>query len=143
MKEEKTLRKVLEENNSKLTKPRLAIFYLLLKQPPQSLTELITKSNGEVNRVSVYRIIDLFEKLGIVRRVTVGWKYKVELSEIFLDHHHHISCLSCHRVVAIKSDESTEQSINNLASKTSFIATTHQLEFQGYCPKCQKQNLGR
>lgn len=143
MKEEKTLRKVLEENNSKLTKPRLSIFYLLLKQPPQSLTELITKSNGEVNRVSVYRIIDLFEKLGIVRRVTVGWKYKVELSEIFLDHHHHISCLSCHKVVAIKSDESTEQSINNLASKTGFIATTHQLELQGYCPKCQKQNLGR
>lgn len=140
MKEEKILRKVLEDNHSKVTKPRLTIFHLLLKQEPQSLAELVNRSHGKVNRVSVYRIIDLFERLGITRRVTIGWKYKVELSEIFSDHHHHISCLSCNKVVAVQESELVEQIINRLAGGTGFTVASHQLELQGYCPRCQKTN---
>lgn len=139
MKEEKILRKVLEDNHLRATKPRLIIFRMLKEHGLQSISELISHVDGRVDRVSVYRVIDLFEKLGIVRRVNIGWKYKVELSEIFLDHHHHITCLTCNKVVAVKEKEVTEQVLHNLASDTGFKVVSHQLELQGYCDKCKKQ----
>ena len=119
MKEEKILRKVLEENTSKVTKTRLMVFQTLKEQGFQSIAELTIRLDGKVDRVSVYRVIDLFEKLGIVRRVNIGWKYKVELSEIFLDHHHHITCLGCNRVVAVKENETTHSP--QLLNSTSFL----------------------
>lgn len=136
MKKEKLLRKILEDNHSKVTRQRLAVFHLLLDQAPQSLTELVRRSHGEVDRVSVYRIIDLFERLGVVRRVALGWKYKVELSEVFLDHHHHISCLDCNKVIAVDESDSVEHIIKEFARSTGFVITAHQFELQGYCQKC-------
>jgi len=139
MKEEKILRKVLEDSHSKITKPRLAVFRALLKSGPLSPAELVKQLDQTVNRVSVYRIIDLFEHLGIVRRVAIGWKHKIELSEIFLDHHHHIVCLGCNKVVAVKENAAIERTINLLAKSAGFVAASHQLELQGYCEKCQRQ----
>lgn len=138
MKEEKILRKVLEDNHYKVTRPRLLVFHLLFEQPPQPMTALIQQSQGQIDRVSVYRIIDLFEQLGIVRRVMIGWKYKVELSEIFLDHHHHIVCLGCGKIAAVKENAAVEAAINALADN-GFLILSHQLELQGYCEQCQKR----
>ena len=138
MREEKILQKILRDNHSKVTKPRLIVFRLLLNKEPKSLAELVTKSQGRVDRVSVYRIIDLYERLGIVRRVALGWKYKVELSELFFDHHHHIVCLRCNKVVAVHENEASERIIDTLAYGTGFVVTSHQIELQGYCAKCQK-----
>lgn len=137
MKEKKILTKVLADNQLKVTKARLLVFELLQNKGPQSLAELIAQSRGKIDRVSVYRVIDLFEKLGIARKVTIGWKYKVELSEIFLDHHHHVSCLKCGKIVAVEEDPNLETIIHNLVSKQGFTVTAHQLELQGYCKKCQ------
>lgn len=139
MKKEKLLRKILEDNHSKVTTQRLAIFRLLVDQAPQSLAELVHRSQGAVDRVSVYRIIELFERLGIVRRVALGWKYKVELSEVFLDHHHHISCLGCNKVIAVHENDAIERIIGEFSEDTGFIITVHQFELQGYCPQCQSR----
>jgi Fur family ferric uptake transcriptional regulator len=94
--------------------------------------------NGRIDRASLYRIVKIFEKTGIAQRVYVGWKYKVELTDIFLHHHHHISCLGCHKLIAISEDEQIEKLIQELAVKHQIIATSHQLEVQGYCRDCQK-----
>lgn len=137
MKQEKILRKIFEDTDTRVTRPRLIIFRLLLNHGPQSITELLGRSDGSVDRVSVYRIIDLYEKLGIVKRINVGWKYKVELSEVFLDHHHHITCLGCHKLVAIQENADMALRIANLADSAGFVITSHQLELQGYCAQCR------
>ena len=139
MRQETILRKVLSDNRAKLTQPRLFVFRLLLDHGPQSLAELTARSAGNVDRVSVYRIVALFERVGILKKVTIGWKYKVELSEIFLDHHHHITCLSCGTVTAVKENEAIETILHTLANGTGFVVASHQLELQGYCQKCQKR----
>lgn len=141
MKQEKLLEKILQDNQAKITLPRRLVFRLLLKHGPQSLAELVRSSSKKIDRVSVYRTADLFEKLGIVRRVTIGWKYKLELSDIFLDHHHHITCLGCHKIMAVHEDASLAQAIDQLASGTGFVVTTHHLELQGYCHVCKKPRL--
>lgn len=141
MREEKLLRNILKDNDLKVTQPRLAVFRLLLSKKPKSLAELTTESQGKIDRVSVYRIIDLYERLGVVRRVALGWKYKIELSEIFSDHHHHIVCLQCNKVVAVHENEASKKVINDLALGTGFAVTSHQLELQGYCPKCYRHTV--
>lgn len=138
MKEEKLLRKILEDGGYKVTKGRLLIFRLLRNHhEPQAIASLVVASSKQIDRVSVYRIIELYEKLGIVKRIHIGWKYKLELSDIFLDHHHHISCLKCGRIVAIEEDDEIEKLIKKLGDRSGFNQISHQLELQGYCRECQ------
>lgn len=139
MKEEALLRKILEDNDLRITKTRLFIFNLLQDHETQSIADLVERSANKVDRVSVYRIVDLYEKLGVIKRINIGWKYKLELSDIFQDHHHHISCIGCGRMVAIREEEGLENLIDKLGKTAGFILTSHQLELQGYCGKCQKQ----
>jgi Fe2+ or Zn2+ uptake regulation protein len=138
MKEEKLLRKILEDNHYKITRARLLIFKLLRNNEPQTITRLVAASTKKIDRVSVYRVINLYERLGVVKRINIGWKYRLELSEIFLDHHHHISCLGCGRVVAIKEDVEIEKLIEKLGKTSGFVLKSHQLELQGYCNQCRK-----
>lgn len=138
MKDEKLLRKILEDSNYKVTKGRLLIFKLLQAHEPRTMASLINAVSGSIDRVSVYRIIELYEKLGIIKRVNIGWKYKLELSDIFLDHHHHISCVGCGRVVATRQDDEIEKLISKLGKMSGFSLTSHHLELQGYCASCQK-----
>jgi len=139
MKEEKLLRKILEDNHYKITAARLLIFKLLHDSEPMTIAGLVAASAQEIDRVSVYRVIELYEKLGIARRINIGWKYKLELSDIFLEHHHHISCIGCGRVVAIKEEEGIEKLIEKLGQTSGFVMTSHQLELLGYCHQCQQQ----
>jgi Fe2+ or Zn2+ uptake regulation protein len=74
-----TLAALLRKNNSSLTKPRKAVFNLLLSKEPQSMQVLVKRAEGKVDRATVYRTIELFEELGIVHRLNIGWKYKIEL----------------------------------------------------------------
>jgi Fur family ferric uptake transcriptional regulator len=143
MKSEDLLKKILRNNNYSVTKTRRIVFELLEGKPPQTMRELIEAARSTVDRVSVYRIIELYETLGIVHRVTIGWKYKLELSDIFLAHHHHICCLTCGKIVTIKDEESLENSIRALSEASGFTLKHHQLEMQGYCDTCTKTRQTR
>lgn len=131
------LQKILKDNGYSLTKPRQVVCGLLVGEGPQSMRDLVSRAAGQIDRASLYRTIALFEKLGIVQRIYIGWKYKIELSDIFTHHHHHISCLNCGKIVAITEEDKIEQLIDALAAKHNFTAQNHQLEIRGLCPDCQ------
>ncbi|HEX6258360.1 MAG TPA: Fur family transcriptional regulator [Candidatus Saccharimonadales bacterium] len=138
---EALLTKVLRENNYSVTSARKAVFALLLRKEPQTMRQLIRAANGTVDRVSIYRAVELFEKLGIAQRITIGWKYKIELSEVFLEHHHHINCLGCGKIVAVKEQPEIEERIKQIARDSGFVLQSHQLELQGLCATCQQRVL--
>lgn len=133
------LRKVLKDSGYSLTQARRTVCDLLWGREPQSMHELTIAAKGFVDRASLYRALELFEKLGLVRRVYIGWKFKVELSDVFTHHHHHISCLGCGKVVAIVEDAQVERLIEDISQRYGFTQPTHQLEVSGYCPMCTKQ----
>jgi Fur family ferric uptake transcriptional regulator len=132
------LHDILKRNGYSTTKARRLIFELLYDQEPQSMHAVYVRAKGKVDRASLYRIIRIFEQTGIAQRIYVGWKYKIELTDIFLHHHHHISCLGCHKLIAIQEDAEIEKLISELAIKHQVLATSHQLEVQGYCKDCQQ-----
>lgn len=91
-----------------------------------------------VDRASVYRAVELFERLGIVQRLNMGWKYKLELTDKFAAHHHHLSCNNCGKTITM-NEASLEKIIESLAREHHFKPTAHQIEIQGLCQACQKE----
>lgn len=134
------LHKVLKNNSLRITEARNTVFDLLWDREPQTMSQIEKQASGAIDRTSIYRTINLYEKLGLVQRIIIGWKYKLELSDVFTKHHHHISCLSCGRVVSIKEDAMIEKMIRIFAHKYGFKDERHQFEIQGYCKKCYKNN---
>jgi len=133
-----TLRTILKAGGASLTKPRKAVFDLMLNQEPQSMQVLAQRSKGKLDRATVYRTIELFERLGIVRRLNIGWKYKIELSDLFTGHHHHMSCTNCGRMFELPENPMLETMIDTVAAKSGFSPRGHQLEVYGLCINCSK-----
>ncbi|MBC7546902.1 transcriptional repressor [Candidatus Saccharibacteria bacterium] len=127
---------ILKTNGLSITRQRQLLFDLLQDQDPLSMNELTELVGTTIDRASVYRIIATFEETGIVRRISIGWKFKIELSEAFVAHHHHLTCLSCQLVVPI-NQEKLESFISELADINNFQPIQHQVEIQGYCQRCQ------
>lgn len=133
-----TLKAILKKNRSSLTIPRRAVFDLLWKQGPQSMQVLTQRGRGKVDRATIYRTIELFERLGIVNRLNIGWKYKVELSDIFAEHHHHFHCTNCSATFPLPGNPMLETMIDSAAGKAGYSPRGHQLEIYGLCPNCSK-----
>lgn len=131
------LTKKLKDKGFSVTKPRLVTFEVLSSaKQPLTMQELIRRTNKEIDRASVYRTIDIFEESGITQRIYSGWKYRLELSDNFQEHHHHFTCTNCGLVIPIH-DKNLETVIDDLSIKQKFQTTSHQLEIQGLCEKCQ------
>ena len=134
-----TLKALLKKNGSSLTKPRKAVFDLLLNQKPQSMQVLVERAKDKVDRATVYRTLELFEKLGIAQRLNIGWKYKYELTDIFQGHHHHFHCTNCGTTFNLQPSSMLETMIDTVAAKSEFAPRGHQLEVYGLCADCARR----
>lgn len=119
------------------TTAREYVFKALQTSEPQSMQQLVKKCQGQVDRATIYRAISLFERLGIVQRLQLGWKYKLELTDAFTHHHHHLTCLNCGRVTALSEDQLLEDRLLLLAAHHYFKPQDHQLEIRGLCNDCR------
>jgi Fur family ferric uptake transcriptional regulator len=133
---EDLLRKRLKTNNYSVTDTRLNVFKALENSEPQTMDQLIQKVSAVANRASVYRVIDLFEKLGVVQRIQIGWKYKLELSNEFQEHHHHLTCMNCGKITSFREPENLNYLLGKIAENENFLMQSHQLELQGLCRNC-------
>lgn len=130
------LKIVLNAHKQSLTRSRQVIFFALQDKEPQTMHEVILACKGEVDRASVYRTIALFERMGIVQRLQIGFKYKLELSDSFHHHHHHLTCNNCGKTIKLPEDDQLEERLDTLAKSQNFKMQGHQLEIQGRCENC-------
>ena len=137
MESKQLLIKMLRDNGHSITRARIFVFNLLLDKEPQTIAQLVNAAKNQVNRASLYRIVELFEQLRIVQRVYIGWKYKLELTDMFQQHHHHITCQNCEKIIPITEDKEVESMITQLAEAHGVRPTGHLLEIQGVCGNCQ------
>lgn len=124
----------LKSNGYSLTSARKQIFTALLDKEPQTMSRLVGTIN--VDRATVYRVITLFEKLGIVERIQIGWKYKLELTDQFAAHHHHITCTNCGSTNDFEETHLIESELQRVGQAAGFEVTGHQLELRGLCKNC-------
>jgi Fur family ferric uptake transcriptional regulator len=131
----------LRREARKITGPRAAILEIL-RQHPHPLTNKEIHAElpkGECDLVTIYRAMQMLEKLGMVRRFDFGdGSARFELVEEGSDtHFHHLICTQCARVVKIAECFPAEIE-QRIAAQNGFHAVTHRLEFFGVCPACQK-----
>jgi len=136
---EAKLQQVLKKQGYSLTAPRISVFASLAgKESPITMSELISSLSDVVDRATIYRTIDVFEKTGVVSRLQIGWKYKLELSDIFLHHHHHITCIECGNTQSFHETEQLIQELQSIGNNKGFVIKTHTLELSGLCSDCHK-----
>lgn len=126
---------LLKQNRQFVTKPRMRLFAILQKHNALLINELITLLDKH-DQATVYRNIKVFERLGIISRLQLGWHSKLELSDIFRHHHHHLTCLKCSKVIVLKENSVIEKEISRVTQKLNFKPTDHQLEIRGLCQTC-------
>jgi Fur family ferric uptake transcriptional regulator len=137
-----TLQNTLHAAGQSMTSARRIVFEALLNHEPQTMPQLVASCRGKIDRASVYRTVSLFEHLGIVHRLPHGWKYRLELTDRFQRHHHHITCMHCGRTASIPEDSLLEQRIAAMSKSKGFSVTSHQLELQGICGRCEATHVG-
>lgn len=130
------LAKALRKHNQSVTQARQTVFAALQDKEPQTMSEVVVACPS-IDRASVYRTISLFESLSIVRRLQIGWKYKLELTDAFHHHHHHLSCMRCGAIVSLPENPRIETWLRQLATENGYAMEDHQLEIQGVCSRCK------
>jgi Fur family ferric uptake transcriptional regulator len=119
-----------------LTGPRSAVFEVLGDQA-YSMSELQAQLQGSLDRASLYRTIQLFERLQIIQSLGQGKNRRYELSDTYNLHHHHLNCSRCGKVETIEAPL-IEHEIAQLAREHGFVPASHQLELIGLCRNCAK-----
>jgi Fur family ferric uptake transcriptional regulator len=131
----------LHNQGYKLTAPRRAILETLLSTAkPLSPAEIQTRGQRyceELGLVTVYRMLELMDGLGLVRAVHLaeGCHGYVLSSP---GHTHHMICERCHAVIEIAGCE-MGGFLDMVASNTGYQITGHWLEISGVCGDCRAQ----
>jgi Fe2+ or Zn2+ uptake regulation protein len=100
------LTEVLHERGQRVTPQRL-VLHRLLRADTRHLTadDLLQRSRDVLPNVSlptVYATLDLFEQLGVIRRVPGTGPAQVYDSRG--EPHHHLRCVGCGRVIDLDAD---------------------------------------
>jgi Fur family transcriptional regulator, ferric uptake regulator len=88
-------------------------------------------------RASIYRVLDLLVDHGLVERVAVGQGLsRFERSEAGGEHHHHLVCDQCGRLVAF-DDPALERAIDDLSERLGVRVEHHDVVLRGACEQCE------
>ncbi|MEK7060810.1 MAG: transcriptional repressor [Patescibacteria group bacterium] len=101
----------------------------------KDIIQLLSEAALEVDRTTVFRIMNAFTDRGIVRKLEFGeGNFRYEL--LSLPHHYHIVCTHCGTIRDVEGcdvDEIEKQT----AKKYNFKIIHHRLDFFGLCEHCQ------
>lgn len=130
------LEKIFHDHGLRYTRQRQLVFdFFESTSQPITLPRIIMELTGQIDRASVYRIVDSFKRLDVIREVHQAGQHWLELGENFEQHHHHITCANCGISRTIVSPK-IEQHLDQIAQRTGFKITDHQLEINGLCRVC-------
>jgi Fe2+ or Zn2+ uptake regulation protein len=129
--------KVLRDHSIKVTRPRVAIYDILVSLEKgvdaEGIYSMCTEMGLFVNLSTVYRTLELFEEKGLISKYDLGEKkYNYSLKKG--SHIHTLECSSCHRLLDL---ECPMKQIEEMVSReTGFHLTEHRLELKGICSEC-------
>src|SRR5260370_24277190 len=135
---ERRLRRI----DQRYTSGRRAVIELLVSVGhPVSIGD-IAERLPDLPRSSAYRHLTVLHAGGLVRRVTASDEFtRFELAEDLTEHHHHLLCVNCGKVIDVTLPAAFEQqaadAIGQLADAEGFQAHSHRLDVLGLCAACR------
>ena len=93
-----------------------------------------------VGLASVYRTLDLLERLRLIQRFEVGaGTARFEPMQPTGEHHHHLVCESCGEVSTFE-DPALERAIERLSDRVDYAVGGHDVTLRGECPSCHTRS---
>lgn len=131
------LKDKLRSNSLKITPARLEVLDILTHtKKPISIND-ISKKLKDTDLATLYRTFETLKELGLATQVDFQHGHAhYELAT--REHHHHLVCQKCGKVVDISKCDTT--TLEKQALKISKFAkiNAHSLEFFGICKSCYK-----
>jgi len=133
------LERFLAKRDLRLTEARAAIVEAALaRHGHYPIEELIAdlKARGiRGSKATVYRTLPLLAEAGILQPAIVAGDTKAYETTFGLDHHDHLICARCGKVVEF-GFEAFEILQKEVAGRYGFRLETHHHELVGTCPEC-------
>ncbi len=130
----------LSAQGYRITSPRRQVMQILASvNQPLSALDIYERAQQErlkLGMVTIYRSLDLFSSLGLVRRVHLedGCHVYMPASP---GHHHTLVCRNCDSTVEFHGDENLSELIQHVENTTGYHIEAHLLQFSGLCPDCR------
>ena len=119
---------------------RERIIDLMAKEPcalsAVEIEDALRAQGDRIGRASIYRVLELLVEHGLVERVTVD--RELSRFERMLpngEHHHHLVCDRCGRLVAF-DDPVLERAINRVSARLGVRVDHHEVVLRGACNDC-------
>lgn len=107
---------------------------------PQEIFEQARKVHRRLGLVSVYRTLDLFSELALVRRA-----HREDGCHGYLlaspGHRHALICRRCGRAVEFPGEDDLGTLIGRVEAETGYRVDGHLLQLFGVCPDCQSTEM--
>jgi Fur family ferric uptake transcriptional regulator len=132
----------LRRADQRYTAGRRAIVDLLVDTGgPVSIGD-IAGQLPDLPRSSAYRHLLDLQTAGVVRRVAANDDFaRFELAEDLTEHHHHLLCVACGKVVDVTPapvfERAVAQALDDLSRAEGFRPQSHRLDVLGLCAVCQ------
>jgi Fur family ferric uptake transcriptional regulator len=102
----------------------------------REIADLLREKGSGVGLASIYRTLDLLDRLGLVQRFEVGEGVaRYEPAHPGGDHHHHIVCDSCGKVEAFE-DPALENALTRVERRSGYAVAGHDVVLHGACTDC-------
>ena len=138
------IKDLFKRSGIKFSQQRLLIYSLLNnKREPISADDiyldLIKNDDSNINISTVYRILTLFTKKGLVIKSNLNIDGKATFEINHKEHRHHLICVKCGKIIPISGCPLKEYE-KALVKRTNYIILEHNLEIRGICPECQRES---
>jgi len=121
------------------TPKRIAVFAELMREPDdvtaQTLHGRLRKRGERLGLATVYRTLQTFAEAGLVDTFSHN-PGEVCYRRCGDEHHHHLVCSRCHRVVEV-AECGLDGWLARVSANHGFVATGHRLEIDGLCGACR------
>jgi len=125
--------------HSKQREEILDVFLKTEKHPTiDDLYELVRKKHPNIGLATVYRAMRVVCDAGLAREADFGDGVKRFEHEYQHQHHDHLVCLKCGRVIEVLSPK-IEYLQERLAKKHNFTPVRHRMEIFGTCRECKRK----
>ena len=135
--------------NVRITSAREVVIDILQQTDDHlSAADIYVKAHAispDIGLTTVYRTLEMLEKLGIVQKFDFGDKkarYELINNPGGKAHHHHLICVRCSEIIDYTEffDEEIDfikKTTGKLSRKYGYKITDHLINFYGICGKCQ------
>ena len=132
----------LRKNGMLYSKQREQILDIFLKTEKHptvnDIYDMVRKENPKIGLATVYRTMEVICDAGLARKLDFGDGTKRYEHKYKHQHHRHLVCLKCGKVIEIASSK-LEKIQRELAKKHDFTITRDTMKIFGTCRTCKRK----